>query len=38
MFSAKTLSTHKTRMMQKLCIANNSELIRYSIRHRVVPG
>ncbi|TDY16668.1 LuxR family two component transcriptional regulator [Paraburkholderia sp. BL6665CI2N2] len=33
--SGKTVSTHKTRMMQKLCIANNSELIRYSIRHGV---
>ena len=31
--SAKTISTHKMRLMQKLSIGNNSELIRYSIRH-----
>ncbi|MEZ2311513.1 response regulator [Paraburkholderia sp. RCC_158] len=36
--SAKTVSTHKMRLMQKLCIANQSELIRYSIRHGVVAA
>ncbi|RKT20457.1 DNA-binding NarL/FixJ family response regulator [Paraburkholderia sp. RAU2J] len=34
--SAKTISTHKFRLMKKLCIANNSELIRYSVRHGVL--
>jgi DNA-binding NarL/FixJ family response regulator len=31
--SAKTISTHKMRLMQKLGIENNAELIRYAIRH-----
>jgi DNA-binding NarL/FixJ family response regulator len=31
--SAKTISTHKMRLMQKLGLANNAELIRYAIRH-----
>jgi DNA-binding NarL/FixJ family response regulator len=31
--SAKTISTHKMRLMQKLGLGNNAELIRYSIRH-----
>ncbi|KVT51914.1 response regulator transcription factor [Burkholderia ubonensis] len=31
--SSKTISTHKMRLMQKLGIANNAELIRYAIRH-----
>jgi DNA-binding NarL/FixJ family response regulator len=31
--SAKTISTHKRRLMQKLGLSNNAELIRYSIRH-----
>lgn len=30
--SAKTIGTHKSPLMQKLCIASNSKLIRYSIR------
>ena len=30
--SAKTISTHKRRLMQKLGLNNNAELIRYSIR------
>lgn len=33
--SAKTISTHKMRLMQKLGITNNSELIRYAIRHHI---
>ncbi len=36
--SAKTISTHKFRLMQKLCIANSSELIRYPIRHGVLAA
>lgn len=35
--SAKTVSTHKTRLMQKLGIANNAELVRYALRHGVSP-
>lgn len=31
--SAKTISTHKRRLMQKLGVTNNAELFRYSIRH-----
>ncbi|RDV00420.1 response regulator [Trinickia dinghuensis] len=31
--SAKTISTHKRRLMQKLGVSNNAELFRYSIRH-----
>lgn len=31
--SAKTVSTHKTRLMQKLGIDNNAALVRYAIRH-----
>lgn len=31
--SAKTISTHKMRMMQKLGLDNNAEVIRYAIRH-----
>ncbi|WP_341316109.1 response regulator transcription factor [Paraburkholderia sp. IMGN_8] len=31
--SAKTISTHKMRLMQKLGLSNNAELIRYAIRH-----
>ena len=31
--SAKTISTHKMRLMQKLGVSNNADLIRYAIRH-----
>lgn len=31
--SAKTVSTHKQRLMEKLGIDNNAELVRYAIRH-----
>lgn len=34
--SEKTVSTHKTRMMQKLGIDNTVELIRYAMRHDIV--
>ena len=34
--SAKTVSTHKARLMQKLGVANPSELIRYALHHRLV--
>jgi DNA-binding NarL/FixJ family response regulator len=31
--SAKTVSTHKTNLMQKLGIDNNADLVRYAIKH-----
>ncbi|MBS4020525.1 MAG: response regulator transcription factor [Dechloromonas sp.] len=31
--SAKTVSTHKARMMQKLGIDNNADLVRYALKH-----
>lgn len=34
--SPKTISTHKLRLMRKLAITNNVELIRYAIRHGMV--
>ncbi|SAL86250.1 response regulator protein [Caballeronia arvi] len=34
--SAKTISTHKMRLMQKLGLSNNAEVIRYAIRHGLV--
>ncbi|SOE96250.1 two component transcriptional regulator, LuxR family [Burkholderia sp. D7] len=34
--SAKTISTHKMRLMQKLGLSNNSEVIRYAVRHGLV--
>ncbi|RZI42376.1 response regulator transcription factor [Herbaspirillum sp. HC18] len=34
--SVKTISTHKTRIMQKMNFSNNADLIRYAIRHGLV--
>ena len=34
--SAKTVSTHKARLMEKMGLANQTELIRYAIKHRLV--
>ena len=34
--SAKTISTHKMRLMQKLGLENNSELVRYAIKHNLI--
>lgn len=36
--SVKTVSTHKTRVMQKMRFTNLSELIRYAIRHQLIEG
>ena len=36
--SVKTVSTHKARLMQKLGVANNSEMFRYALQHRLVDG
>jgi len=34
--SAKTISTHKARLMEKLRVANNADLVHYAIKHRLV--
>lgn len=34
--SVKTVSTHKTRIMQKMCVSNQTELIRYAMRHKLI--
>ncbi len=34
--SVKTVSTHKARLMEKMGLANQTELVRYAIRHRLV--
>jgi DNA-binding NarL/FixJ family response regulator len=34
--SVKTISTHKTRIMQKMRAANQADLIRYAIRHELI--
>lgn len=36
--SAKTISTHKMRLMEKLGLDNNADLVRYAIRHGLVAG
>lgn len=39
--SVKTVSTHKTRILEKMGISNQAELVRYAIRHKLVddaPG
>lgn len=36
--SPKTVSTHKMRLMEKLSIDNNADLIRYAIRQGLVAG
>jgi len=34
--SVKTVSTHKSRIMQKMNLANPAELIRYALAHRII--
>jgi DNA-binding NarL/FixJ family response regulator len=34
--SAKTISTHKARLMEKMGIGNQTDLIRYALRHRLI--
>lgn len=38
--SAKTVSTHKARLMEKLGVGNQTELIHYALKHRLIddPG
>lgn len=33
--SPKTITTHKTHLMEKLGVANNADLIRYAVEHRL---
>ena len=33
--SGKTVSTHKARLMEKLEVSNQTELIRYALKHRL---
>ena len=34
--SAKTVSTHKARLMEKLGVENNADLVHYAVRHRLI--
>ena len=36
--SAKTVSTHKARLMEKMALDNQAELVRYAIKHRLVDA
>lgn len=36
--SVKTVSTHKTRVMEKMGLANQTELIQYAIRHQLLDA
>lgn len=36
--SVKTVSTHKTHVLEKMACTNVAELIRYAIRHELLPG
>lgn len=36
--SVKTVSTHKTHVMEKMSCGNVAELVRYAIRHELSPG
>ena len=36
--SAKTVSTHKAHVMQKMTMANHSELVRYALNHRLLDN
>ena len=35
--SVKTVSTHKTHILEKLGLANTAELVRYAMRHNLLP-
>jgi len=36
--SVKTVSTHKAHVMQKMNLANQSELVRYALNHRLLDN
>ena len=35
--SVKTVSTHRARILQKLNLKNNAELVQYALRHGLTP-
>jgi DNA-binding NarL/FixJ family response regulator len=36
--SVKTVSTHKARLMQKMSLPNQAELVRYALAHKLVDA
>jgi DNA-binding NarL/FixJ family response regulator len=36
--SDKTVSTHKARLLEKVNVANQTELVHYAIKHRLIDG
>jgi DNA-binding NarL/FixJ family response regulator len=34
--SVKTVSTHKTRILQKMQVANQADLVRYAVKHHLI--
>jgi len=36
--SDKTVSTHKARLMEKLNVGNQTELIHYALKHQLIDG
>jgi two-component system, NarL family, invasion response regulator UvrY len=34
--SVKTVSTYRTRILDKLAVKNSAEIVRYAIEHRIV--
>jgi DNA-binding NarL/FixJ family response regulator len=36
--SPKTVSTHKMRLMQKLNLQTNADLLKYAVRHGITSG
>lgn len=34
--SVKTISAHKARIMDKMCLASTAELVQYAIAHKIV--
>ena len=36
--SPSTVSTYRTRVLQKLGLANNAELVRYTVKHGIGPS
>jgi DNA-binding NarL/FixJ family response regulator len=35
--SAKTVSTHKTRILQKMSMTSLAEMVQYAVAHRLLP-
>jgi DNA-binding NarL/FixJ family response regulator len=34
--SAKTVSTYRTRVLEKMCLSNNSELVHYAFQYQLI--